>query len=74
MIPKNILCHIRKSAATNVDLELIEKTTSDMIAKKIIDNDLKILNDFRKCEVSEDDVEILCLEQVNTIKYSKFIS
>lgn len=66
MIPKNILCNIQKPAATNVDLEVIQKTISDMIAKKIIDN-------FHKCGVSEDDIEILRLEQTNTIIYSKFI-
>lgn len=41
MIPKNILCHIQKPAATNVDLEVIQKTISDMIAKKITDNDFE---------------------------------
>ena len=66
MIPKNILCNIQKPAATNVDLEVIQKTISDMTAKKIIDN-------FHKCGVSEDDIEILRLEQTSTIIYSKFI-
>ena len=41
MIPKNILCHTQKPAATNVDLEVIQKTISDMIAKKITDNDFE---------------------------------
>lgn len=70
MIPKNILCHIQKPAATNVDLEVIQKTISDMIAKKITE---VTLSNFHKCGVSEDGIEILRLEQTSTIIYSKFI-
>ena len=31
---KNILSYIQKSTASNIDLELIEKTVSDMVMKK----------------------------------------
>ena len=34
---KNILSYIQKSTASNIDLEVIEKTVSDMVTKKIID-------------------------------------
>ena len=42
---KNILSHIQKSTASNSDLEVIEKTVSDMVAKKITDKDFRILNE-----------------------------
>ena len=31
---KNILLYVQKSTASNIDLDLIEKTVSDMVTKK----------------------------------------
>ena len=42
---KNILLYVQKSTASNIDLDLIEKTVSDMVTKKIIDTDFRILNE-----------------------------
>ena len=42
---KNILSYIQKSRVSNIDLEVIEKTVSDMATKKIIDKDFRILNE-----------------------------
>ena len=42
---KNILSHIQKSTACNIDLEVIEKTVWDMFAKKIIEKDFRILSE-----------------------------
>ena len=41
---KNILSSIQKFTASNIDLEEIEKTITDMVAKKNIDKDFRILN------------------------------
>ena len=40
---KNILSSIQNFTASNIDLEEIEKTISDMVAKKIIGKDFRIL-------------------------------
>ena len=64
---KNILSYIQKSTASNISLEAIEKTVSDMVTKKIIDKDFKILNEscnsFTSPQISDDDVENLYLEK-----------
>ena len=63
---KNILLHIQKSTASNIDLEVIEETVTDMVAKKIIDKYFKILsescNSFTLPQIS-DEVETLYLEK-----------
>ena len=43
---KRILRHIQKHAASNIYLEVIEETVSDMVAKKIINKDFIILSEF----------------------------
>ena len=43
---KRILRHIQKHAASNIYLEVIEETVSDMVAKKIINQDFRILSEF----------------------------
>ena len=57
----------QKSTASNIDLEVIEKTVSDMVTKKIIDKDFRILNEscnsFSSPQISDDDVETLHLEK-----------
>ena len=62
---KNILSYIQKSTASNIDLEVIEKTVSDFVTKKIIDKDFRILskscNSFTSPQISDDDVETLYL-------------
>ena len=62
---KNILSYIQKSTASNIDLEVIEKTVSDMVTKKIIDKDFRILNEscnsFTSPQISDDNVETLSL-------------
>ena len=64
---KNILSYIQKSTASNIDLEVIEETVSDMVTKKIIDKDFRILNEscnsFTLPQISDDDVETLYLEK-----------
>ena len=64
---KNILSYIQKSTASNIDLEVIEKTVSDMVTKKIIDKDFRILsescNSFTLPQISDDLVETLYLEK-----------
>ena len=64
---KNILSYIQKFTASNIDLEVIEKTVSDMVTKKIIDKDFRIINDpfssFTSPQISDDDVETLYLEK-----------
>ena len=64
---KNILSYIQKSTASNIDIEVIEKTVSDMVTKKIIDKDFRILNEscnsFSSPRISDDDVETLLLEK-----------
>ena len=42
---KNILSYIQKSTSSNIELEIIEETVSDMDTKKIIEKDFKILNE-----------------------------
>ena len=42
---KNILSYIQKFTASNIDLEVIEKTASDIVTKKITDEDFRILNE-----------------------------
>ena len=65
----NILSYIQKSIASNIDLEVIEKTVSDMVTKKIIDKDFRILNEpcnsFTSPQISDDDVETLHLEKAS---------
>ena len=41
---KNILAYIQKSTVSDTDLEVIEETVPDMVTKKIIDKDFRILN------------------------------
>ena len=64
---KNILSYIQKSTASSNYLEVIEKTVSDMVTKKIIDRDFRILsescNSFTSPQISDDDVETLYLEK-----------
>ena len=64
---KNIFSYIQKSTASNIGLEVIEKTVSDMVTKKIIYKDFKILNEscnsFTSPQISDDDVENLYLEK-----------
>ena len=64
---KNILSYIQKSTASNIDLEVIEKTVLDMVMKKIIDKDFRILNEscnsFSSPQISDDDVKTLLLEK-----------
>ena len=64
---KNILSHIQKSTASNIDLEVIEETVSDMVTKKIIDKDFRILNvscnSFTLPQISDHDIETLYLEK-----------
>ena len=64
---KSILSYIQKSTASNIDLEVIEKTVSNMVTKKIIDKDFRILkescNSFSSPQISDDDAETLLLEK-----------
>ena len=64
---KKILSYIQKSTASNIDLEEIEETVSDMVTKKIIDKDFRILNESNNSsalpQISDDDVETLYLEK-----------
>ena len=68
---KNILSYIQKSTASNIDLEVIEETVSDMVTKKIIDKDFRILNEscnsFALPQISDDVVETLYLEKGSEI-------
>ena len=64
---KNVLSHIQKSTASNIDLEVIGETVPDMATKKIIDKDFRILsescNSFTLPQISDDVVETLYLEK-----------
>ena len=64
---KNILSYIQKSTASNIELEIIEETVSDMDTKKIIHKDFRILNDscnsYSLPQIWDDDVEALYLEK-----------
>ena len=64
---KNILPYIPKSTASNIDLEVIVETVSDMVTKKIIDEDFRALNEscnsFTLPQISDDDIETLYLEK-----------
>ena len=64
---KNVLSYIQKSTASNIDLEVIGETVSDMVTKKIIDKDFRILNEscnsFTLPQISDDVVETLYLEK-----------
>ena len=64
---KNILSYVQRSTASNMDLEVIEKTVSDIIRKKIIDKDFRTLNEscisFTLPQISDDDIESLYLEK-----------
>ena len=64
---KNVLSYIQKSTASNIDLEVIGETVSDMVTKKIIDKDFRILsescNSFTLPQISDDVVETLYLEK-----------
>ena len=66
---KNILSYIQKSTASNIDLEVIEKTVLDKVTKKMIDKDFRILsesgNSFTSPQISDDDVEALYVEKVS---------
>ena len=61
------MSYIQKSTASIIDLEVIEKTVSDMVTKKIIDKDFRVLNEscnsFSSPQISDDDVETLHLEK-----------
>ena len=63
---KNFLSYIQKSTASNIDLEVIEETVSDMVTKNITDKDLTILNEscnsFTLPQISDDVIETLYLE------------
>ena len=64
---KNILSYIQKSTASNIELEVIEETVSDMDTKKIVDKDFRILNEscnsYSLPQIRDDDVETLYLEK-----------
>ena len=64
---KNVLSYIQKSTASNIDLEVIGETVSDMVTKKIIDKDFRILNEscnsFTLPQISHEVVETLYLEK-----------
>ena len=64
---KNILSYIQKSTASSIDLEVIEEIVSDMVTKKVIDKDFRILNkscnSFTLLQISDDDIETLYLEK-----------
>ena len=61
------MSYIQISTSSNIDLEVMEKTVSDMVTKKIIDKDIRILNEscksFSSPQISDDDVETLLLEK-----------
>ena len=64
---KNILSYIQKSTASNIDLEVIEETVSDMVTKNIIDKYFRILNEscnlYTLPQISDDVIETLYLEK-----------
>ena len=64
---KNILSYIQKSTASNIDLEVIEETVSDMVTKNIIDKYFRILNEscnlYTLPQISDDVTETLYLEK-----------
>ena len=64
---KNTLPYIQKSTASNIDLEVIEETVSDMVTKNIIDKDFRILNEscnsYTLPQISDDVIETLYLEK-----------
>ena len=64
---KNILSYIQKSTASNIELEIIEETVSDMDTKKINEKDFRILtescNSYSLPQIWDDDVETLYLEK-----------
>ena len=66
---KNILSRIQKPTASNIDFEAIEESVSDMVAKKILDKDFRILNEscnsFTLQQISDADVETLYLDTLN---------
>ena len=57
----------QKSTASNIDLEVIEETVSDMVTKKIIDKDFRILNEscnsFTLPQILDGDIETLSIEK-----------
>ena len=61
------MSHIQKSTASNIDLEIIELTVSDMVARKSIDKDSRILNEscnsFTLPRIPYHHVETLDLEK-----------
>ena len=65
------MSYIQKSTASNIDLEVIEETVSDMVTKKIIDKDCRTLiescNSFTLPQISDDVVETLYLEKGSEI-------
>ena len=69
---KNILSYIQKSTASNIDLEVIEETVSDMVTKNIIDKDFRILNEscnsYTLPQISDDVIETLYLEKGKLFK------
>ena len=64
---KNILSYIQKLTASNIDLEVIEKTASDMVTKnhwwRLQNFKRKVRNSLTSPQISEDDVETLYLEK-----------
>ena len=67
---KSILSYTQKSTASNIDLEVIEETVSDMVTKKVIDKDFRILNrscnSFRLPQISDDDIETSKLSKISS--------
>ena len=55
------MSYIQKSTASNIDLEVIEETVLDMVTKKIIDKDFRVLNEscnpFSLSQISVENVE-----------------
>ena len=75
---KNILSYIQKSTASNIDLEVIEKTVSDMVTKKIIDKDFRILNEscnsFTSFQISDDDVKLFTWKKEAKLFKNQFLN
>ena len=58
---RHILSYIQKSTASSIDLEVIEETVLDMVTKKVIEKDFRVLNEscnpFTLSQISDENVE-----------------
>ena len=65
----NILSYIQKYTASNIDLEVIKETVSDMVTKRITDKDFRILNEscnsFTLPQISDD---VIANESINNLE------